>query len=67
MQKDPQILMFGGESEDAANDKFHTYGDLYLYSCSDNAWTQISSPKGYYTCLLPPAFLDIALVLPLDE
>ena len=67
MQKDPQILMFGGESEDAANDKFHTYGDLYLYSCSDHAWTHIQSPKGYWTCLVPPAFLVMALVMLPDE
>ena len=46
MQKDPQIIVFGGEAEDTVNDKFHTFGDLHLYHCNEDTWTQIQSPKG---------------------
>lgn len=51
MQKDSDVIMFGGEFLDTENDKMYVKNDLYRFHTADHSWSQIIAPNAWVSRL----------------
>ncbi len=46
LQKDSDVILFGGEFLDVENDKMYVKSELYRFHTSNSSWTKITIPNG---------------------
>lgn len=46
LQKDSDVILFGGEFLDVENDKMYVKSELYRFHTADFSWTKITVPNG---------------------
>lgn len=46
LQKDNEVLLYGGEWYDGERDKMYVYGDVYVLNVDKQTWKRVISPNG---------------------
>lgn len=46
LQKENELVLFGGEWYDSDRDKTHVYADLFVFNTDKATWRKVVSPKG---------------------
>lgn len=46
LQKENEVILYGGEWYDGERDKTHVYSDVYVLNVEKQAWKKVVSPNG---------------------
>jgi hypothetical protein len=46
LQKENEVILYGGEWYDGERDKTHVYSDVYVLNVDKQAWKRVVSPNG---------------------